>query len=229
MPLSQDERDKIREIEALKKEIRDELQPNGPGLGKFLHEAALLFLGFVLTIVLGGYLTSHWKQLEWTNQQKYLFRQRELDTRYALIDDVVKSVAETNTAAEDILALYKYSNWTAKDAEERRRNWRATSRNWRIVSKVLREKLLVYFDNPEVESVFNEIVLKRHQLGVMVSNLPPFRRNARKKNLDEAQEAVNGIRDLLHKCASLMAGEVKRSASHEDPYLFQRMPDLPEN
>jgi preprotein translocase subunit Sss1 len=70
--LSDQEKERIREVENLKESIRKELQkPKKDELisGFFAHPAVLLILGFVLTGLVGGALTDKWKAREWDNQQ----------------------------------------------------------------------------------------------------------------------------------------------------------------
>jgi hypothetical protein len=218
MPLTEPERENIREGELLKSEIRRELQkePKGGISGFFQHQAVLLVLGFILTTVAGSWLTYFWKQRDWANQQSYLAAQRLLDKRYSIIDKTFREVAITTTGAEDVLTTYYGNNWNAKDIEERQLNWHKTSRDWRVSSKVLRENLAANFTNPEVEATFVVIIDKRRQLGIGIGNLPKRTNNA--DITEDTQKQVKELNDLaveiiksLRTCGGLMTAETKLS------------------
>lgn len=72
MPLSDIEKEKIRDIEILKDEIRKELQPQQPTsrLSDFQRHIILLFIGFGLTTFAGGVLTAWWKSQDSENQRQ---------------------------------------------------------------------------------------------------------------------------------------------------------------
>ena len=177
----------------------------------FKHPAVLLLLGFVSTSVVGTMLTETWKSREWRNQQGYLFAQRALEKRYALIDETVKAVAETNTAAEDVLASYTW-NWNPGDLKQRRAKWLEGSWSWRVNSKVISQALSTYFANPRVSSRFDDIIRKRRQLGNIITNLLTngYQSGAEAKTqMEIAQRLNNEITDDLRTCGKLMAGELK--------------------
>lgn len=216
MPLSPAERDHIVEVERLKDEVRRLLQtePAESGWSKFWqHPAVLLILGFLLTGAAGAWLAHYWKESEWTNQQNYLFAQRSLDRKSAVIEATFKEVATTSAAAEDLLATYYVGDWTKKDDEERWENWKKTSLNWRIQSKVLSARLAASFSNKDIQSTFQQIMDERKQLGNIVVNLPRRKANDRtsEATLQEVKRAtgiIKQISDLLNNCGSLMAKEL---------------------
>ncbi len=230
MPLSEEERANIRERELLKSEIRAELweKPAEGHLSKFFrHEAILLMIGFGLTTLAGGYLADKWRQGSWLNQQKYLFQQRKLDKRYQLIDEFIRSISETNTAAEDLLSLYSFDErWTARDFDERQSYWQTTSRKWRTNSKVLRVKLGAYFTNRQIQTVFEDIVDSRRRLGNIIRNLHPNELKAAlsepnsraglkektKAQRDEALDLIERMTKLVHQCASMMTAEIGQAS-----------------
>ena len=95
MPLSPTERDHVIEVERLKDEIRRLLQTEAPQSRWSIfwqHPAILLILGVFLTGGAGAWLTHIWKQSEWTNQQNYLFAQRSLDRKSAVIEATFKVI-----------------------------------------------------------------------------------------------------------------------------------------
>jgi hypothetical protein len=218
MPLSDPEREKIRDAEVLKEEIRKELLPPPPAEASwskfFGHPVTLLVLGFILTGLLGSWLTYYWKHRDWKNQQSYLTQQRALDKKYALMDATFKEVSSTLAAGEDVLATYYTENWTPAEIEERRANWQKTSRNWRVASKVLKQNLAVHFSNPYVLELFKDLTEQRKELGNTITNLPRSdpRVRADKKVQDTVQQAnskSNHILDLLRDCGALMKAEAK--------------------
>ncbi|HEV3317396.1 MAG TPA: hypothetical protein VG488_10520 [Candidatus Angelobacter sp.] len=211
--LSDAERERIREIESLKEEIRGELQSAPPesNLSKFFkHQAILLALGFLFTSFLGSWLTFLWNKKEWQSQQSHLAQQRDLDKKYALIDSLISTVSQTNTAAEDILARYPLKMRDSKEVNEVRINWRLKSREWRVGSKVLRQELAISFSDPRIPSNFEMIVQTRRQLGTLITNLLDGEDEpTSQKDIKHGIELINEMDGLLRSCGALMASEVK--------------------
>jgi hypothetical protein len=219
MPLTPDERTKIVEVETLKAEIQRDLRPESESrCSSFSQQVVLLILGFVCTTLVGGALTYFWKERDWRNQQSYLAAQRALDKKYAVIDKTFKEVAATTAAADDVLASYYAKNLVPKDINERMDNWHKTSRDWRVASKVLSASLAANFCNQKVSYTFQEIINKRRQLGVAITNLPRPAPGADipkeiEPSLKQANDLINEIVDLLQKCGALMMAETKASSN----------------
>jgi hypothetical protein len=223
MPLTDAEKEKIQETEALREELRKEFSPpqGGSRLSGFQQQAALLCLGFLLTTGAGGLLTAWWKSAESNNQRVYLARQRSLDKTYSLIERTSKEVATTLAAADDILAAYYGDEWTPKEIDERRDNWNRTSRNWRVSCQVLRAEMAASFSDPKVVTAFDQIVLKRTYLGNSIVNLPRDRKLIEKdKDLrSELQKAIalrNEIVELLYQCDSSMTAQARDTAAQSE-------------
>jgi hypothetical protein len=163
------------ERELLKTEILRDLKQGPTGSSAlFKHPAMLLLLGFVLTTLAGGWLTFNWQSREWYNQQLYIARQRELDRKYAITDEVAKDVGESITAADDVLAMFFWegTRFTRKTREaEARSYWQQSSRAWRINSSSLAPKLAAHFRKGEVRYLFDVIVDKRTLTGNKITNL----------------------------------------------------------
>jgi len=219
MPLSLRERDKIREAEILKAEIRKELQREEPAsrLSEFQKQIWLLVIGSLLTIVVGGSLTYWWKSRESDNQRAYLAQQRALDRTYGLINKIAKELAQTIAAADDVLSTYYDQGWTQKEIDERRENWTHTSRNWWVNSHVLSEEIAATFSNHEIDQSFQQIVNKRKQLGNIIMNLPRGRNQAAtEKELENQVDAAIKLKleivELLHKCSADMTALARKGA-----------------
>jgi len=218
MFLSDAEREKIRDAEIFKDEIRKVLLPPPPAESTwskfFAHQATLLVLGFMLTTLVGSWFTYFWKQRDWKNQQSYLTQQRALDKKYALIDSTFKEVSLTLAAGEDVLATYYTENWASGEIDEHRANWLKTSRNWRVASKVLAQNLAVNFRDPQIRELFKDIVAHRKDLGNIIWNLPRSDPKVRSdecvlEKVREANSRSNHILDLLHDCGTRMRAEAK--------------------
>lgn len=207
--LSDADKQRILDTEILKKEISEELgrQPAESRVSKFLkHPAVLLLLVFFFTTGLSSWLTYFWNRRQWDNEQSRLSNQHELDKKYSLIETVIRNVAETNTAAEDVLEYYPWKN--PKQIREVTANWRKKSREWRVNSKVLRQDLAIFFLDTEVVKSFEELVQKRRQLNRDITNLIEGDKGSdAKRDKDEALKLINDANDLLQVCGTLMASE----------------------
>lgn len=209
MPLSDAEKERIREAEILKDEIRKELQPPKltSGLSDFKKQASLLVIGFFLTTAAGGALTAWWKARDSSNERSYIAQRGALDKTYGIIDKTAKEVALTIAAADDVLATYYGDEWTAKEIEERRANWTNASRNWRVNCQVLAEEIHATFSNPEIDQIFEQIVDKRRVLGNYITNLPRGKRGSKqelREQLREANQLKLEIIELLHTLGARM-------------------------
>jgi hypothetical protein len=175
----------LEEIEkdALKKEIIGEVASKESQVYAFLkHPVTLLVVAFVLTTLLGTIIASCWKYWEWENEQAYLKTQaqcdRERQTRsdeirqkYEVKDEIIKRVAETNTAAEEILLYFQMDPVRRKQVRDERTNyWKEATRAWRINDKILRQRLLFRFENRDVAQLFETIGRYRGWVGININN-----------------------------------------------------------
>ncbi|MDQ3805372.1 MAG: hypothetical protein M3416_16270 [Acidobacteriota bacterium] len=150
------------ERESLKQEIAETLRAELSQGRKdfFQHPFFLLVIGFILTGIVGSWLTSLWKSREWENQQLHLSRQKAIEQKYAVIDKLTRAVAEAYIAVEDILHLAEfgwYDRAPDEKAPERATKWSQASRAWRLNTEVLRLNIETDFKNPEAIIVFEEI------------------------------------------------------------------------
>lgn len=219
MPLSDIDKEKIRESETLKDEIRKVLQPAQPEsqLSEFKKQTLLLLIGFALSTIAGGILADYWKTRESKNQRSYLAQQRALDKAYSIIDKTAKEVATTVAAADDVLTTCYGDEWTQKEIDERRENWVRTSRNWRVNSQVLSVEIASTFSSQEIDQMFQQIVQKRKLLGNIIINLPKGKKameadKGLKGELEDANTLKLEIADLLQKCSAGMTALLKQGA-----------------
>ncbi len=191
-------------------------RPRPMHIGNFFeHKAVLLLMGFGLTTVCGTCLSSHWKQLEWQNQQKYLLQQRDLDKQTELIGELTKAVAETNAAGEDILALYQQSELDRpEEIRERRDNWRKISREWRIASELLQQQLAIYFKNPSIQTKFDAILTQRRFLGNIIVRLPK-RVQLLPNEVENAKKHSDELTNLTEDLGVLMRNEIRQPKSDQ--------------
>src|SRR5438309_4385492 len=119
--LSDEEKNRVCELEILKKEIRETLDA-GSKESKFSKvinsQASLLLLGFVFTTLAGSALTYVWTSLQASHEHSRIEKQRTFDSRSAIIERMFKEVSETNTAAEDVLRVYEWGNWKPAEVKE---------------------------------------------------------------------------------------------------------------
>lgn len=205
-------REVVAEIrkESFKKEILDELEMRGykAKLRKTAqHPAVLLILGFGLSTLLGSALTFLWQNKANAKQesravqqrdfeQKQSSRQRLVQQKYGLVDDVAKAVAETNTAAEDILDALDRANHTAYP--ERLKYWQSEgSRKWRVASKILIPKLTSTFRDKQVNEIFQKIIEHRAYIGNDIANLQTLQRSLGWQGMNNHKEVEEFKKDAL--------------------------------
>jgi len=140
--------------------------------GFLRHPFTLLVCGWLLTGVLGTWFTTCWDRSEKARERRRVALDLELKQRVALFEETTTAVAETFTAAEDVLSLFEYGAGPARQKEvaERLAFWKAAGRAWRTHSKVLGAKLAATYNDPRIAIQFQEIINTRRQLGNDIAN-----------------------------------------------------------
>jgi hypothetical protein len=167
--------DGLRDRESLKRDIIKELQPTGlkyRWLDLIRHPLFLLFCGFLLTGVATTFVKFIWDRGEWNRQQQLQTQKHVLEQKLELRDQVLEAVAAGNASVSEITTLFFYetAESAANKEEERTKSWQDASRSWNTSSEKLSQKVSVNFKNPEIQKTFDDIITKRHLIGVEVNN-----------------------------------------------------------
>ncbi len=167
----------LKDKEYLKSEILKELKlPNDKkSLSNFIqHPLFLLFLGFILTGILGTWLTSFYQKRDWERQQQRLVRTDKAETKLQIINDLIKAVAENDASTRGIqleVMFLTESNINKKirtDSETEReiseafKFTRNSYRKWLTDEALLEQKIKIYFRNPQITELFDNINKERH-------------------------------------------------------------------
>lgn len=223
------------EKDSLKTEILDELKPKKTLWKKLEHPALLLLIGFVLTTGLGGILTYFWQYKQWKGQQEYIQKQNELERaritqqaiikqKYDIKDETIRAIAEINTAGEEILISF---TWDPKDRRRKTgapnltKAWREASKNWRINSKIILQKITYRFVNPEISKSFGKMMAVRSEVGNKIASLQNRIEQSSEKILkDKSFEAevysVNGkLSDFISLSNDLMKAMTEEIQANE--------------
>lgn len=143
-----------------------------PSLWK--HPAFLLALTFILTGVFGSLLTSCWQAQEWARGQSVRVADEATKEREAVLRLTTESVAESFTAAEDVLHLFAW-NWTPYSPvvrlKERSAQWAEASTKWRVAEKLLLARVQASYTSQPPQKLLDDIVSQRRELGVDIQNL----------------------------------------------------------
>jgi hypothetical protein len=224
--------------ENLKKEIVAELQSTNRKYSfssVTKHPAVLLIIGFVMTGIVGTWLTSSWQQREWDRQQSRLVKIRGVDQKYAVIDETIKAIGENNSVVVEMLRYlinaegYKYP----KQFDEYVIEYGSKRDSGRITSSIIQQKLLIYFRNPKIPELFQQIVSERWQmhqrLNFMIGDYIDFKEAAKKhgwdfKLLETGDFKINGdaiIRTVndsedLKQLINLMTEEIQQDVKGLD-------------
>lgn len=232
-----------RERERLKNEIAAEVK-NRLTTQEILHDlnlkkssrpsitqnpAFLLILGFILTTGLGTWLTSWWQSTEKARQDSASTKQRMIEQKQAIADDVNRAVAETKTAGEDLLTLFlfdEYPKLRDKTMSENMDFFMRKSREWRVNSKILQQKVINRFRNKDASKKLNEIISIRASVGEDIRNLRlevldskdwkiisnmDFRKRVR-ETLQKSEQMSQETVDLMR----MMSDEIKEDERDEE-------------
>jgi hypothetical protein len=131
-------------------------------------------LTFALTGVLGSLLTSCWQTQQWRREQALEARKDVTKERVAVMNLTTEAIAESFTAAEDVLHLFAW-DWSADspvvNLKERSATWTASSRRWRVDEKVLLARMDANFRGTRAPILLNAIIQRRRRLGNDIQNL----------------------------------------------------------
>jgi hypothetical protein len=157
------------------------------------HPLLLLVLGFVLTGIVGSYLSTKWQAYQWLKQQEYSARQSDIAARQQLAERTLTAVATNIAAANDILTLYDWDfkgpTGEAKEVQKRIANWTEQTKKWNVDYKVLQDQLAGTFREPAISKVFEAIVSASGEVTRRMSNLLAQNGGKRlRKNSDAAFE-----------------------------------------
>lgn len=171
----EDLKEKIRAIlveledESLKYEVLQELKAAKRGVGFLQHPAFLLALGFFLTGVVGTLLTSAWQNMQQHRQQEQVAREREIQKKYEVADQINKDVAEAYAGTQVMLHnLFYGREGTEKEMLEREAYWKQTRRTWIINSLILEQKLAITFKHNEDFLLYQKIVNEGESMGINI-------------------------------------------------------------
>lgn len=148
--------EELQKQELLRDELLKELRPQSKPSGFFNHPAILLVLGFLLTSGAGAFITSCWQQTQWEQQQLVLARQRALDQKYELANEVAKAVGEHHAAISGVLFAITHTRddeVLCRELPTRLSAWHEANRIWLINSSTLLQKLTVHFPHNSGEPI----------------------------------------------------------------------------
>ncbi len=183
------------------------------------HPLTLLLAGFFLTGVTGSWLASYHSQREWARQQQYLHDSSLIEQRTAVIEQLVRAVAEAGAAASDV-ATMGYWSWSsaerAAEIAQRRALWEESSRKWRVESRVLLQKVRILFPDSPVSEKLQEVVNTRRQLGQKVREFLETQRSEKasedeKRLAQEINDLANSLDSETRALAEALSREVGRA------------------
>jgi hypothetical protein len=200
------------ENESFKNEVLSELKEastkKSPGFWQ--HPAFLLVWGFLLTTVLGTWLTLFWQGREQQRQREQLAHERSIQQKYEITDQINKAVADAYTATHVMLHVLasKPSNVPTKDDIERETFWKQAIRTWIPTSLVLQQKLYVNFKDDTAAVEYAQIVDDMEQISVNINEtLPAFReKGATGTSAKKSDKELDVIQSKIKETATLADG-----------------------
>jgi hypothetical protein len=148
--------------EQLKKDVVTELQPFSwrAAISRFAqHPAFLVLISFALTGLIGGWTTLRWQKGEWERQQIQLFKQHQAEQRYAIIDELFKTVGAHNGALRDAANKFYFSpDLSAAERDAVKKDLELNRKEWYSAVAIVGLKITAYFDDPGIKVEFDEFV-----------------------------------------------------------------------
>lgn len=207
--------------EKLKRELLADLRGGEKERSKLTEQALLLFLTFLLTGVLGTWLTNFWQNRAQAKQQQEQARTRSLQQKYEIADQINKAVAEVYTGANVFLGILSYRQNPERfesELAERLSYWRQANRNWIVTSLVLQQKLAVNFKSSEAAALYQEIMDKEESLVITFNRMLPAVEQSKgaasgdpeiEKSVDTVFRLVNDMRDSTGVLMQIMVREIR--------------------
>jgi hypothetical protein len=219
------------EKESLKREILDELNKPKNKLAEFFkHPAVIVVITFILTGLLGAWLTAAWQSREWDRQQALQSREwnrqqirlvqiREIEQRYKIVEDVSAAVTGHDAAARDALITFTWpiNRLRAEEAPERMKHWRQVNKEWRANSQKLLQTLIVHFKDPRVQLTFEEMLEERRDINdkiemlqaEVIENSEISEDEKFKKKVYDASDSINRTTGNLRHLVEVMVAEIR--------------------
>jgi hypothetical protein len=193
-------REAVNEIQRdhLKRELLKEIRKEQRkfSFGKVAgHPAFLLFVGFILTGVIGTLVTSRWQKREWDRQQARLIQIRRIEQKEKIMEALTQAIADSNATEEDVLIAFR-PDWRTIDprreeiTKERIEAWRAQGgRTWRITKELLWNKLNFYFKDKassQLLKTFDVVTDRREGIASSIGGLVAKYERDKNVRTDEA-------------------------------------------
>jgi hypothetical protein len=207
-------------IDSLKKEIAEEVKKESSRIEQVSRNpAVLLILGFILTTFLGAFLTSRYQSAEWDRQQKYHVEQKYLEYKISSIDEVQIGIGEMLAACNNSLKLLQTHPLPEGEDKKILEGWTQSSHKWRVDKYKYSYKLELYFKNPEIIRVFEEISNTRVNMGNVITNLltdyvanpTEELKNQKDNEVDNELKKVAELKERATYLGRLMIQEVNES------------------
>jgi hypothetical protein len=184
-------RDVLEELrrESLKKEIVKELSPptrSGMVASFLRHPVFLLFLGLLMTGVVGAGLTSYWQNKQWDYQQKRLGQIRDVEQKTKqkndIKDQIRKDVEAILTADTNVLQpafrllLSERSKSESQSADnkalvEELKLWEEAEKKWRADSNLLAQTVAIDLKNQSIHGAFEQLVDNQFEVSGAIEKL----------------------------------------------------------
>lgn len=180
-------------------------------------------LGFFLTGVIGTLLTSQWQSIQQQKQQAQIARERALQQKLELAEQLNKAVAEYYTGTQVILyALFYGAADDSKGLAERETFWKQSLRSWIVSSRVLEQKLAVNFKQEQSSELYQKLVEDSEDTTIMINESLLKLKRRKWKKLDEKKmqktreeivKLTNDIRKNTTQLLKLLVEEIHNEES----------------
>jgi len=192
----------------------------------FQHPAVLVFIGFIITGLIGGWIANRWQRQEWNRQQLRLIDIRGADLKYELSNEMTKSIGERNAAAMGILAPLDEEKLSDKqlvsEEADRIKIWNAASNEWRTNSQVLRGKIDARVKSQDIARMFEQILDKERKIGAKVNIVKLDLVHYHRPDDNRVQQYLGEIHTLIEQTTQDLKPLVKAIAMEADTDIDRR-------
>ncbi|MCG8308623.1 MAG: hypothetical protein MI975_14620, partial [Cytophagales bacterium] len=119
------------------------------------HPLFLMLVGFILTTILGAFITYFINRKEFNNKQRLLYKEKSLNTKIRIIDRVNNGLGDVVASIEQLV----HNSHIYKDSiqfEESKEKYSEAILYWKYKAKSEKINIRMYF-NEHAQSIFNDI------------------------------------------------------------------------
>jgi hypothetical protein len=213
----------LRNRESLKTAILNELTSRKRAQW-LTHPIILLLIGFIMTGVLGSWLTSRWQHRQWAREQRELRRSNDIEVKRQLLNDITKGTIQCRAVVDAVLLQQIFTTETEakpdfQALDDAIKKYRANHQTCYGDIEVLEQTVAIYYRSPQIATLFSDLQGELHGLDFNLNfflidydqdkNIIFTKRDFMKKILETAGTNKKEFTNTLKQLVAVMNSEIQ--------------------